>query len=179
MAQHHPAVLATAVALPVALAVGVVVAAVLAQRSPAVEPVALTTVDAPDAGGPACASLLAAVPESVAGAARVELAVPAPVGAAAWRPTDGPADPYVLRCGIPRPAEFDLAAPLVVVDDVQWLEISGADASVAATTWVAVDRPSYVALTLPEGSGAGALQDVSAAITSVLPQHDLDPAPIG
>ncbi|OOL26706.1 membrane protein, partial [Rhodococcus rhodochrous] len=48
-AEHHrsPALIATAVALPVALLIGIVVAAVLANRTPELAPVALGPVVAP------------------------------------------------------------------------------------------------------------------------------------
>lgn len=171
-AAQRPAILATAIALPVALAVGVVVAAVLAQRSPVLEPVAVSAIDAPDADGPACSALLAALPAELGGAGRAELAEPAPAGVAAWRSAEsgGTAtpEPYVLRCGLSQPVELTNAASLVAIDDVQLLEISGAAAGVQASTWVVVDREVYLAITLPTGSGPAPLQDLSAAVSATL-----------
>lgn len=170
-AARRPAILATAIALPVALAVGVVVAAVLAQRSPVLEPVAVSAIVAPDADGPACSALLAALPAELGGAGRAELVEPAPAGVVAWRSAEsGTAtpEPYVLRCGLSQPVELTNAASLVAIDDVQLLEISGAAAGVQASTWVVVDREVYLAITLPTGSGPAPLQDLSAAVSATL-----------
>lgn len=175
----RPAVLATAVALPVALVVGVVTAAVIAQRTPVAAPLALGSVPAPGATSTACTDVLAAMPTELAGLTRATLADPAPAGVLAWSdPAAAETEPVVLRCGLERPAEFDAAAALVVVDGVQLLEISGADIGLAATTWVVVDRGTYLALTLPDGSGSGALQDVCDVVADTLPAAPLDPAPV-
>jgi len=61
---------------------------------------------------------------------------------------------------------------------VQWFEVSGADSGIDASTWYTVDRPVYVALTVPGGSGPTPLQDASDAISASLPQTPLDPAPL-
>ena len=174
---YPPALIATAVALPVALVVGVVVAGVLAQRSPVREPVALTTVPAPQADSAQCATVLTALPDPLDDAPRAPLADPSPPGAAAWY-SDG-AEPIVLRCGIPRPLEFRADSALVGVDGVQWLEIPGDAQGIAATTYVAVDRGPYLALTLPDGAGSGALQQLAEVVGAALPARPLDPAPIG
>ncbi len=176
---HSPAVVAAAIALPFALMVGVLVMAVLAQRGPVSAPVALPGGSAPDAANPACSSLVAALPTSLAGADRAPLTQPAPAGALAWRNPATGGEAVVLRCGIPRPAEFTKAAALIGVNGVQWLELPVPAQGVAATTYVAVDRAAYLALTLPLGSGTGALQQVSDVVAATLPAHDLDPAPIG
>ncbi|GAB2923111.1 DUF3515 domain-containing protein [Rhodococcus aerolatus] len=190
MARTHPAVLATAIALPVALVVGVLVAAHLAQRSPALEPVALGPVPAPAATSQPCTALVAALPEDLDGLARAALADPAPPATVAWRPTDpgsdagtdaaggGTADPVVLRCGIERPTEFDQASPLVVVDGVSLLELAGAATGIPATTYVVVDRGVYVAVTLPDGTGSGPLQELADVVSATLPAQPLDPNPV-
>ncbi|WP_416063363.1 DUF3515 domain-containing protein [Rhodococcus indonesiensis] len=174
--RRSPALVATAVALPVALLIGIVVAAVLANRTPELAPVALGPVVAPQAESPECAALLESLPEEVGDLRRAELTDPAPAGAAAWQPVEG--EPVVLRCGLERPAEFDQAAALQVVDGVQWFEVSGAAEGIDASTWFVVDRPVYVALTVPNGSGPTPLQTVSATITQSLPQQPIDPAPV-
>ena len=103
--------------------------------------------------------LLDTLPERLGDFRRAPAADPAPPGAAAWRATpDGEA--VILRCGLQRPAEFVVGSPLQVVDEVSWFEIAaeagaGGDpgAGDGRSTWFAVDRPVYVALTLPAGSG--------------------------
>ncbi len=173
---RRPAAVAAALALPIALAAGVITAAVVTQHgqtSAKTGPVVVAAVPAPASGSAGCSALVGALPDNLGDAAKAELASPAPAGAAAWR-ASGTTEPLVLRCGIERPAEFDQAAPLVVVNGVQWLQISGA----SATTWVAVDRGTYVGLTLPNGAGSAALQDASNVIKTVMPPQAPDPAPV-
>ncbi|MEE2056559.1 DUF3515 domain-containing protein [Rhodococcus artemisiae] len=174
--RRSPAMIATAVALPVALLTGIVLAAVMVSRDPVTSPVGLGPVPAPEAESTSCSDLLGALPEDMGDFARAELADPAPVGAAAWQAPD--ASEVVLRCGLDRPADFDQAAALQIIDGVQWFEVSGAEQGIDASTWYVVDRPVYVALTVPNGSGATPLQDISAAVIEVLPQQEIDPAPI-
>ncbi|MDH6677484.1 hypothetical protein M2284_001683 [Rhodococcus sp. LBL1] len=174
--KRHPALIATAVALPVALVVGVIAAAAIANRTPAKESVGLGPVEAPAAQTAECTELMGNLPENLGDYTRAELRDPAPEATAAWQPTEG--DPVVMRCGLPRPPEFNQASPLSVVDGVQWFEISGAAQGIEASTWYTVDRGVYVALTVPNGSGPTPLQDASAAVTKALPQQPLDPAPV-
>ncbi|HEY8374307.1 MAG TPA: DUF3515 domain-containing protein [Pseudonocardiaceae bacterium] len=129
-------------------------------------PLALPPVPAPQATSPECDALIAALPqELVSGSSRLvwrPLVQPAPPATVAWGSAD--TDPVVLRCGLERPAELTPTSQLLEVSGVQWLELPGPDAS----TWVAVDRPVYVALTTPVGTGTGPIQDVSATIRAVL-----------
>lgn len=176
--RRHPAVIATAVALPVALLIGVIVAAVTVSGQPERGPEALGPVDAPAADSAECADLLEVLPDALGDYTRADLVEPAPVGARAWAPSDADSDAIVLRCGLPRPVDFDVASALQVINGVQWFEVSGADSGIDASTWYTVDRSVYVALTVPGGSGPTPLQDASNAISAALPQTPLDPAPL-
>ena len=170
---YPPTLIATAVALPVALLVGVLVAAVIVLRGPAErEPLALGPVPAPAADGPACTALLPALPADIGEFTRSTLVEPAPPATAAWQRPDG-GDAVVLRCGLDRPLEFNRASPLQVVNGVQWFEVR--DETAATATWFAVDRETYIALTVPDGSGPTPLQAVSDTITAHLPAQPLDP----
>jgi hypothetical protein len=51
------------------------------------------------------------------------------------------------------------------VSTVNWLPVEGA----GAFTWYTVDRPVYIALTVPDGTGTGALQEMSETIAAALP----------
>jgi hypothetical protein len=137
------------------------------QGQSADRPLALPPVDAPDADSPACARLLAALPAELTASPRplprLALRSPAPVGAAAWAGRDV-ADPVVLRCGLPRPAELTATSPLIVINGVSWLELSQPDRE----TFIAVDRPVYVALTVPAGLGSGPVQTVSDTVRAAL-----------
>jgi hypothetical protein len=41
-------------------------------------------------------------------------------------------------------------------------------------TWVAVDRPVYVAVVLPASSGSGPLQQIADAISRTLPSQEVN-----
>ncbi|MFI6210992.1 DUF3515 domain-containing protein [Nocardia brasiliensis] len=174
--QYPPALIATAVALPVVLIVGLLVAAVLARRAPVErEPLVLGPVPAPAADGQACVTLLPALPTTVGDFTKSTLVEPSPPGTRAWQRPDG-GDAIVLRCGLDRPLEFNRASPLQLVNNVQWFEAR--DPAAKASTWFAVDRETYIALTVPDGSGPTPLQSVSDAITANLPAKALDPGPL-
>lgn len=174
--RRHPALIASAVALPVALLVGIIVAAVMTGRSTTREPVALGSVPAPQADSAECAGLLKAMPDALGDYERADLAKPAPAGALAWSTANG-GQAITLRCGLDRPAEFVQGSALQVVDDVQWLQVSGKAQGLDASTWYVVDRGVYAALTLPDGTGPTPIQSVSDAIAKALPAKPIDPAP--
>ena len=79
----------------------------------------------------------------------------------------------ILRCGLERPSDFVVGTPLQMVDAVSWFRAAEAD----RVTWFAVDRPVYIALTLPADSGPTPIQQLSALIAGTLPQQPIDPAP--
>ncbi|MEU7765212.1 DUF3515 domain-containing protein [Nocardia sp. NPDC049190] len=174
--QYSPALIATAVALPVVLVVAVLVAAVLAHRAPVErEHLVLGPVPAPAADGPACTALLPALPAQLGEFTKSTLVEPAPPATRAWQRAAG-GDAIVLRCGLDRPLEFNRASPLQIVNGVQWFEAR--DRAATASTWFAVDRATYVALTVPDGSGPTPLQEVSDTITTTLPAQSIDPGPL-
>jgi hypothetical protein len=161
-------------ALAVAVATIGVIVAIAATRQPEDTPVAISSVPAPQASSPACHALLDAVPQRIGDYQRAAAADPAPDGAAAWRTGPG-AEPVILRCGLERPGDFVVGTPIQMVDDVSWFRIG--DPASGMTTWFAVDRSVYVALTLPDGSGPTPIQDITKAISRVLPAQPVDPGP--
>jgi Protein of unknown function (DUF3515) len=155
------------------LAIGaVVVILAIAATHHHTAPVAVAAVPAPHAQDAACQQLLEALPQRLGDYTRATLARPAPVGAAAWQPA-GEGDPVVLRCGLDRPADFVVGSPIQQVDRVQWFQVSQDQRS----TWYAVDRPVYLALTLPPGSGPTAIQQLSELIDRTMPAHPVAPSP--
>jgi hypothetical protein len=130
-------------------------------------PFALAGVEAPDADAPECTRLVGSLPATLPSKgeelARLTLAEPAPPAAAAWAGKRG--EPVVLRCGLPKPAEYGPTAQLREVSKVNWLPVDGEGAS----TWYTVDRPVYVALTIPDDAGTGVVQEMSETIAKVLP----------
>src|SRR5699024_11960593 len=102
---------------------------------------------------------------------------PAPRGGAACRVRAS--ESVGVRCGIERPPTFAVGAALQEGNDVQWFHQDDPAPAVTASTWVAVDRPQYVAMTLPGASGTGPIQDLSDTLTEHLEAVEPDPAPIG
>lgn len=136
-------------------------------------PLPVAPVPAPQAGSPECAEVLSALPDELTiGQDRVprrDLADPEPRATVAWG--DAEHDPVTLRCGIDSPAELTPTSPLAEVSGVSWLELNeGGD-----TTWLAADRPVNVALSTPEGTGTGTLQDISALLRERLPEVPVFP----
>jgi hypothetical protein len=162
-----------ALIVAVAAVIGVLAFATIRQTPPQQRPVAIASVPAPQADGDACHTLLAAVPEHLGDYHRVPAAEPAPVGAAAWQ-DDPSAEPVILRCGLERPDDFVVGAPLQVVDDVDWFRIGDEGRS----TWITVDRPVYIALTLPDGSGPSPIQLISTAVAKAMPAIPVNPGPV-
>ncbi|MGW5052123.1 DUF3515 domain-containing protein [Actinokineospora sp. NPDC004072] len=176
-APPRAAVVAAAVLVGL-LAVGVIVASRFAPDAdqPTVSaqtgPLGLVPVDAPQATSPDCADLLAALPAELpsngAVVAQLAIADPAPAGARAWGER---MDPVVLRCGLRKPPELTPTSALQEISGVKWLPVRG-DLS---TTWFLVDRPVYVAVTMPDSAGSGPLQTISAVAGQRLAAQPVDP----
>ncbi|WP_082964348.1 DUF3515 domain-containing protein [Mycobacterium sp. E796] len=160
------------------VAIGVILAIAATRQAPP-QPVTVAAFPAPQANSAACRALTDALPQRLGDYQRAQLAQPAPEGAAAWR-TSPDSQPVVLRCGLDRPAEFVVGSPIQVVDRVQWFEVTAGQQSAGEAgraTWYTVDRPVYVALTLPAGSGPTPIQQVSEAIDHTIAAVPIDPAP--
>jgi hypothetical protein len=161
--------LGIALALVVTLVVGVLIAASVVRNQP-LPPLGLAAVSAPAASSPECTRLLAALPGKLDGGElgaleRRQLGAPVPAGVAGWGEP-----PVVLRCGLDRPPDLTATSRLLSVSGVQFLEIPTRGMS----TWVAVDRPVYVAAALPPNSGSGPLQQIAVIISRVLPRQDVN-----
>jgi hypothetical protein len=141
-----------------------------AKSRPRPGPLALPTVNAPDAASQPCATLLARLPATLTTGPRpmrdTPIAAPAPPGTAAWVGEDRP-EPAVLRCGVPRPAELGPTSELYQIDSVSWLVNSTPELD----NFVAVDRQVYVAFSVPRGLGSGPVQRISDTISQTLPVH--------
>ncbi|SEH86701.1 Protein of unknown function [Mycolicibacterium rutilum] len=173
--------LIAAVVVAVAAVVVLLVIAVARQRPVPTQPVPLVGIPAPQASSPDCAAVLDALPAELGDSTRAPLAEPAPPAAAAWRSGEQD-EAIVLRCGVDRPAEFVVGAPVQAVDDVQWFRVGEAgiaDPGAGRSTWYAVDRGVYLALTLPQGSGPTPIQQISDVIAKTLPAKPVEPAPVG
>lgn len=162
------ALLIAAVLIPV-VAIGVVLAVASSLRTPPA-PVAIAALPAAQAETPECQGLLADLPDQLGELRRAATAEPTPAGTAAWR---GDGAPVIMRCGLDRPAEFVVGAPIQMVDRVSWFRLADPDAG--RSTWVCVDRPVYVALTLPDGSGPAPIQTLSAVIERTMAATPIRP----
>ncbi|ABM12964.1 MULTISPECIES: DUF3515 domain-containing protein [Mycolicibacterium] len=182
--------------------VAVLVVAAVLQRTPEPQPVAIAGIPAPRAESPQCRALVDALPDQLGDYRRAALLEPAPPGTAAWQREEPGSEALILRCGLDRPAEFVAGAPVQVVDAVEWFRVGEAgagndrvgeagagndrvgeagadDPAGERSTWFAVDRPVYVALTIPADSGPTPIQTLSKIIADTLQSRPPDPAPIG
>jgi hypothetical protein len=169
---------AIAIALPLLLAVTVAAIAVTARVQgvgapppPDTGPLAVAPVDSPDATGPECERLLAALPAELDGPDGPR--PPRPIaeaeqlpGVRAWAAAPRP---VVLRCGLPRPVELTPTSALLEVNGVRWLQIDDGLPEPVQVSYIAVDRPVYVALTTPVDAGSGPLQQVADVVRTTLP----------
>ena len=156
-------------------AVAVVLAIAVSHRSAPDRALVIAPQSAPQAVSPQCRALTGALPGRLGDYQRATVAAPVPPGTVAWR-SDSGGRPVVLRCGVDRPADFVVGAPIQVVDAVQWWRKDpGSPADDA--TWIAVDRGVFIALTLPAGSGPAPIQQVSDAVAATLPAVAISPGP--
>ena len=151
------------------------IAAVLAwggSRGTGPAPVPVAAVPTPQSGSAECQALLATLPDRLGDYRRTDTAGSTPAGTAAWR-ADG--EPVVLRCGLSRPAEFVVGSPIQMVNGVQWIRLEDPQSPLA--TWLCVDRPVYIALTMPTESGPTPIQAMSDVIDRTMPAIPIRPAP--
>jgi hypothetical protein len=169
---------AIAIALPLLLAVTVAAIAINARvrgigeaAPPDTGPLAVAPVDSPAAAGPECATVLAALPAELDGPdgpmpSRPIADAESLPGVRAWAAAPRPA---VFRCGLPRPAELTPTSALLEVNGVSWLQIDDGLPDPVQVSYIAVDRPVYLALTAPVDAGSAPLQQLSDVVRETLP----------
>ena len=165
------ALLIVAVGVAVAAAAAVLVIAALRSKPPQQQALVIPAVPAPQADSPECATLMATLPQRLGDYQRTTPAAPVPPATAAWR--SGDTEPILLRCGVGQPADFVVGAPIQIVNTVQWFRVI--EQGTGRSTWFVVDRPVNVALTLPQGTGATPLQEVSDLVAAKLPAVPIRP----
>ncbi|MDF0586133.1 DUF3515 domain-containing protein [Tsukamurella sp. 8F] len=170
--RRSPALIATAIALPVAVLVGFLVFAVLAQKKHSDGQHLLRDVAAPSASDAACGSLIAAMPQKLGEFTRDSTTGPA--GYARWQSTDS--GTVELRCGVERPARLTRTSSLQMVDTTQWLSVAPSESSQSGlgSYWFAVDHRPYVQMWIPDNSGTAAIQAASDAVNHTLKPASLD-----
>lgn len=174
-APASPARIATYVAVPVALIVGVVTAVVISRvpvqsDTPAGTTAAITNVAPTSAGAGAalCKDLLDALPASVG--ELTQRPVPGNSVAAGWGDP-----PVVLVCGVPKPEGLVATSELSGVNNVSWLVKNAIDTSSYGipgenTVWTAVDRKVYVTVAIPNSQdNPSVMSPLSTVIDKVVP----------
>jgi len=116
-----------------------------------------------------CAALVEALPGSVDDAEQ-RTVEPSDAPAAAWGDP-----PIVLRCGVPKPEEFDEFSTCQETDDVGWFipddQMTGRPEAITMTT---IGRSVNVEVTLPpeHWPPAAAMVDLAPAIKETVPEID-------
>lgn len=177
MPNRPPTSVVVAIALPLLLALAVAAIAITVRvrgldvadpPSAATGPLTVVPVDAPQAGDARCATLLQGLDGDLpAGTATLPPRPIAPpeAGVLAWAAYP---EPIVLRCGLPRPVELTPTSALLEIDGVQFLTLDDGQPTPRMVTYIAVDRPVYVALTVPTGVGSGPVQAVADVVRTQL-----------
>ena len=149
-----------------AIAVGFVVASNVSKEAnvPQTGPLAVPSAPAPGASGRYCTKLMPQLPIDLVEEPKRELIAGEP-GVAAW------GDPaIILRCGLPDPVELTCSAQLTQFTgadgvSVEWMRI----AEGSSVTYLVVDRPVRIAVTVPDTAGISPVQQLSDLIGGLLP----------
>ena len=156
LSWRRPAMLATAISVPVTVAA----ALVFAHATPS------TNVSRAAPGSYVdCERLMSRLPRTLDGQPRDHEAARGQFVVAWGRP------PIVLRCGVGRPAQLRPYSSALLIGSgndlsVNWLP---ADDGGAATSWTTVDRKVYIAVTVPSSYATPPLNDLSDVISRTLP----------
>lgn len=134
-----------ALILSLLLVVGVLIGAKLVFHQATSEPIAMSTLDNPDASSPECAKFLESVPDNLLGHDRATLAEPAPPGAAAWKSSS--LEQVTLRCGVDIPLQYTDLATLDDVQGTSWLTVVDATPGSSLRTFYALNRDKVIAVT--------------------------------
>ncbi|AZA11308.1 DUF3515 domain-containing protein [Corynebacterium gerontici] len=134
-----------ALALSILLVFGVIIGAKIVYDRAAQQPVAMASLDSPDADTAECQQFVDALPDTFAGHKRAELAEPAPNGAAAWASSS--TERITLRCGVSVPLQYTKITPTEEIDGVQWIRVDDATPGSTLRTWFAVNKFPLVAVT--------------------------------
>ena len=164
--------LAIAVGVAVAAAIVVMVIAIKKSKPSPPAPLTIAAVPVPQADTTECRTLLDSLPQRLGDYDRAEIANPVPPATAAWRPEKGD-EPILLRCGVNRPGDSASGTP-VQVSTVQWFGV--AEQTTGRKTWFVIDRAVYIALTLPQGTGATPIQQISEIVAAKLPAVPVQPS---
>jgi hypothetical protein len=170
--RRSAALTATLVAVPVAVAVALIGLLTYHGEPPApapaaTSPVTMTAAALSTDAGPVCQTVVAHLPDTVAGHARRPVTAGAEQNAAYGDP------PITMACGTGQPT-VDPTADVITLSGVCWLAEPGS----GRTAWTTVDRAIPVTVTVP-GAAEGSAQFVvpfSAAVATADPRRDTAPS---
>ncbi|MHA2788828.1 DUF3515 domain-containing protein [Corynebacterium sp. S7] len=107
-----------------------------------------------------CAGFLSALPDSVAsGYSRMQVSEPNTV---AWT-ADGQ-EPIVVRCNVAEPENYQAGEQLQQINNVTWFEDTQLINGSTASTWFALGRETYIAVSVPQYAGNSAIVRITEAI---------------
>lgn len=112
--------------------------------------VAMGPVDAPEATSQACSGIVDALPDKASDYRSVDVADPAPEGAAAYRDSGG--TELTVRCGVNLPAQYSVLSETAEHGGTDWLQVTDATPGSDLTTWYAVGSSPVVAVTGSRGN---------------------------
>lgn len=123
-------------------------------------PVPVPAFGQPGADSAACKNLMPKLPTDLAGSKQRPVEGAGNESVAAW------GDPMIiLRCGLETPQELKCSAVLTQVNDVGWFQLNDDQPE---TTYLAADRSVRIAVTLPDGTGTGQIQEISDVVVATL-----------
>jgi hypothetical protein len=181
------ALIATAVLVPVVVAVAVLVnvlggssgtdhsghgpAAIDGSTPAQREDLPVLPLDVPPVtpeGEASCPALMSALPLELAGEPSRRVQSDSPY-AYAWGDP-----PITLICGVDRPARFVVGVSAIQINGVQWY-VDTSDPE--STVWTTVDRPVYVQITLPADVDSAPVTALTPEIAAALPYREPQPGP--
>lgn len=170
--RRRPALVATAVALPVTVLLALLFARPGGDPPPpqptpgpaAAEALPAVPVEPPpalsEAAQRACQELIAALPTTLGDRPARPVRSSSPYVAAWGEPA------VVLRCGVAEPAGFLPDSQVFEIGGVRWFPVERG----AGTVWTATDRAVYVEVTAPTAEASDPVARLSTAVTRALPK---------
>lgn len=169
--RRRPALVATAVALPVTVLLALLFARPGGDPpppqptpGPAAEALPAVPVEPPpalsEAAQRACQELIAALPTTLGDRPARPVRSSSPYVAAWGEPA------VVLRCGVAEPAGFLPDSQVFEIGGVRWFPVERG----AGTVWTATDRAVYVEVTAPTAEASDPVARLSTAVTRALPK---------
>jgi hypothetical protein len=126
--------------------------------------VAMGPVDAPAADSDTCSTIADSLPGKTSDYRSVDVADPAPAGAAAYRDSGG--TELTVRCGVNLPAQYSTLSETASYGGLDWLQVTDATPGSDLTTWYSVGATPVIAVTGSRGTDdTAALGGIGGAVS--------------